>query len=250
MVITPIKTRRVVPGKQSIFDVLDESLNELSEKSVLAITSKVISLCEGRVIPIDKIDKEELVKQESDHYMPEGTSKYGFQFTITGNTLIPSSGIDESNGNGHYILWPANPQKTANDIRKYLRKKFGVKNLGVIITDSTCMPLRWGTIGIALAHSGFKPLNSYIGKPDLFGRPFKVSRSGVASGLAAAAVVAMGEGNEQTPIAILEDLPFVIFQDHDPTTKDINELIVARKDDLFEPFLGSVEWRKGKRKNR
>ena len=250
MVVTPIETSRVVLSQQTIFDVLNESLEKLSEKSILAITSKVISLCEGRAIPMDGVDKEMLVKQEADYYLSSGSSKYGFQFTITGNTLIPSSGIDESNGDGHYILWPANPQKTANDIRRYLRKRFNLKGVGVIITDSTCMPLRWGTIGIALAHSGFRPLNSYVGKPDLFGRAFKVSRAGVASGLAAAAVVAMGEGDEQTPIAALEDLPFVIFQDHNPSTKDINELIVDRKDDLFEPFLESVKWQRGRRSDK
>ena len=32
------------------------------------------------------------------------------------------------------------------------------------------------------------------------GRPFKMSQANVAAGLAAAAVVVMGEGSEQTPL--------------------------------------------------
>lgn len=245
MIVRPVKTERIEAGQKTIYEVLDKSLDEVQEKSLVALTSKIISLCENRVVPIGEVDKESLVRQEANYYMPSGSSPYGFQFTITNNTLIPSSGIDESNGNGYYILWPQDPQKTANSIRSYLQKRFQLKAVGVLITDSTCMPLRWGTIGIALAHSGFKPLNDYVGKPDLFGRPFKVSRAGVASGLAAAAVTVMGEGDEQTPVAVIEDLPFIKFQTGNPTTKDIYELIVAREEDLFGPFLDSVEWKKG-----
>ena len=245
MVVRPIKTDRIESGKQTIYEALDKHIESLSEGSILVVTSKIISLCEGRTVPVKESAKESLIRRESDYYMPEGSNRYGFQFTITKNTLIPDSGIDKSNAGGPYVLWPSDPQNTANDIRKYLRGRFKLAKVGVLITDSTCIPLRWGTIGIALAHSGFRPLRNYIGKPDLFGRPFKVSRAGVAGGLAAAAVVVMGEGDEQTPIAILEDLSFVEFQDNDPTRRDINELIVERKDDLYGPFLESVKWKRG-----
>lgn len=246
MKVTPIKTERVTVGGGTIFQLLDKHLPGLPEKSVLVVTSKIVSICEGRTVPVEGTDKAKLVRREADYYMPAEKSRYGFEFTITRNTLIPVSGIDESNGNGQYILWPENPQKSANEIRHYLKNRFNLKNIGVIVTDSTCMPLRWGTMGIAIAHSGFKPLNDYIGKNDLFGRPYKVSRAGVASGLAAAAVTVMGEGAEQTPIAMIEDIPFIVFQKHDPTLADINQLLVAREDDLFGPFLESVKWEHGK----
>lgn len=247
MIVTPVKTDKVKPGSHTIFELLDEHLPTLPEKSILAVTSKIVSLCEGRVLPIKGTDKQKLVEQEADYYLPASLSKYDYPFTITHNTLIPASGIDESNGDGHYILWPKDPQKSANEIRKHLKKKFSVKDVGVIITDSTCMPLRWGTIGIAMAHSGFRPLNTYIGKPDLFGRPFKVSRAGVASGLAAAAVVAMGEGAEQTPVVVVKDVAFIEFQDRDPSPEDIAELLVPKDEDLYGPFFEAVEWKKGKK---
>ena len=69
-----------------------------------------------------------------------------------------------------------------------------------------------------LAYSGFRALNDYVGRPDLFGRPFTVSQADVAGGLAAATVLQMGEGAEQTPIAVLTELPFVQFQDRDLAT--------------------------------
>lgn len=98
-----------------------------------------------------------------------------------------------------------------------------------------------------LAYSGFRPLNDHVGKPDLFGRPFRVSQVDVAGGLAAAAVLQMGEGAEQTPIAVLSDLPFVQFADGDPAPEELATIMIPLEEDLFAPFLLSVEWQKGKR---
>jgi F420-0:gamma-glutamyl ligase len=191
--------------------------------------------------------KDKLVRSEADYYLPDEEIKPGFSFTIARNTLIPMAGIDESNGNGYYVLWPENPQKSANEIRKYLRDKFGLQNIGVVITDSTCMPMRWGVVGIALSYSGFRALNDYTKKKDLFGRTFEVSQAGVASGLAASAVAAMGEGAEQTPLAVISDVPFVQFQDKDPTQKELELFYLKDKDeDLFAPFLNAVKWQKGR----
>jgi F420-0:gamma-glutamyl ligase len=214
----------------------------------VVITSKIVSLCENRVLPIGQYSKEELVKKEADQYVPF-VNKYGFHFTISKNTLIPAAGIDESNSDDNYVLWPINAQKTANNIRDYLVKKSKHKNIGVVITDSTCMPLRRGTTGIYLAHSGFKALNNYVGKPDLFGRPFTVSQSNVASGLAATAVLCMGEGAEQTPICFIYDAPFVQFQDRNPTKRELNDLNIPLDEDIFAPFLTAVEWKSSKGEN-
>jgi len=55
----------------------------------------------------------------------------------------------------------------------------------------------------------------------------------------------MGEGTEQTPIVIMEDLPFVQFQDQNPTKTELENFYIAiAKDDLFAPFLNSVPWQK------
>lgn len=247
MIVRAVKTEVIHQSRSTLFQILDRSLTGLSEGSVVAITSKVVSLCEGRVVPADQTRKDKLIRQESDYYMAQD-NKYGFSFTLKNNTLIPVSGIDESNGDGYYILWPENPQRTANEVRKYLKDKFNLRKVGVVMTDSTCVPMRWGTVGIALAYSGFAATNNYIGEKDLFGRPFRVSRAGIASGIAASAVLAMGEGTEQTPIAVIEDVPFIQFQDQNPTTEELATFYIAQKeDDLFAPFLNAVKWQKGKK---
>ncbi len=249
MIITPVKTRRIRPGQYSLEQFLDESIKKLADGSVVAITSKVVAICEGRVVPIGSVDKQKLVEQESDYFIPAELSKYEFSFTLLHNTLIPAAGIDESNGDGNYILWPKNPQNSANKIRLYLKDRFKLKRIGVLIVDSTAYPLRYGTVNIVIAHSGFLATNDYRGQPDLFGRPFKVSISSVAGGLAAAAGVVMGEGTEQTPIAIIKDVPFVKFQDRNPTKKELDSFYIPiLKDDLFAPFLSKMPWQKGRNK--
>jgi F420-0:gamma-glutamyl ligase len=55
----------------------------------------------------------------------------------------------------------------------------------------------------------------------------------------------MGEGDEQTPLALLEDLPFVKFQQRNPTDEEIASLRIAREDDIFWPFLRNGSWHKG-----
>jgi F420-0:gamma-glutamyl ligase len=219
----------------------------LTEGSVLAVTSKIVSVTEGRIVPMTSVDKDELIKQESQYYLPRNLSRYDVSFTITHHILAPSAGVDESNGDGNYVLWPKDAQQSANMIREHISQKFGLKNFGVIITDSKTTPLRWGVTGTVLAHSGFAAIKDYIGQNDLFGRPFVYEKLHIADSLAASAAFVMGEGAEQTPMAIITDIPQVEFQHRNPTQEELNSLIIAKEDDLYAPLLTSVEWEKGKK---
>lgn len=245
MLVTPIKTEKIFAKTQTLEQVLTNALpKKLPEKCILAISSKIISLCEGRVMPIKSTNKEVLIKREAEHYLPASFTQYGYHFTIIHNTLLGAAGIDQSNGNNHYVLLPKNPQKTANKVRAFIKSTYQLKNVGVIITDSVSMPpLRRGTMGIALAYSGFMALNNYIGKLDLFQHPLIVSQANIAGGLAATAVLAMGEGAEQTPICLIENAQFVTFLDRNPTVKELQEVYVSLDSDLFAPFLKSAPWK-------
>lgn len=247
MIVTGVKTDIITAGAMSLTDLLDTAITSLDENSVVAITSKIVSLCENNVVPIEGTDREELIVQESHYYLPMEYSKYGHHFTVTNNTIIPAAGIDASNGDGDYVLWPKDAQATAVMAWHYLRKRFGLKNVGVIITDSTSHPMRRGTMGITLAYCGFKALKNYIGQPDLFGKPFSVSQADIAGGLTAAAVLQMGEGTECMPLAILSDVPFVEFQNREPNNEELGETTIPLEDDLFAPFLQNVPWQRGKK---
>lgn len=247
MKVEAIKTEKITPGKITLLSLLDKYVSGLQEGSILAITSKIVSICEGRVVAVSGADKDELVRKEADLYLPKEENKYGVFLTIKDSLLIPTAGIDESNGGGHYVLWPADPQKTANKVREYLEKRFNLKKVGVIITDSKTTPLRWGTSGVAIAHSGFMALKNYIGTPDIFGKDFQMTKASISDALSASAVLVMGEGREQTPLSIISDVPFVKFQDGNPTVEELNELKISIDDDLYAPLLKSVHWKKGKK---
>jgi F420-0:gamma-glutamyl ligase len=176
--------------------------------------------------------------------LPASSNSYGITLTITNNILIPSAGIDESNANGCYVLWPRDVQRTANQLRIHFKEKHRLHEVGVIITDSTTTPLRRGTTGISISHSGFSALNSYVDQPDIFDKPMRVTQANVGNGLASAAVVVMGEGSEQTPLAIINDTPFVAFQDRNPTNEELNALTISLDDDLYGPVLRAAPWLK------
>ncbi|MFY9484334.1 MAG: coenzyme F420-0:L-glutamate ligase [Patescibacteria group bacterium] len=242
MTIKPIKTHKI-DGKQTILDVLEHYLPSLTEQSIVAITSKIVAICEGRVVKMGTIDKAALIQKEADYYIRSKSSNDYAILTIKNNMFIPSAGIDESNGNGYYILWPNNPQKTAVATRKWLAKRFKLNNVGVIITDSKTTPLRWGTTGVALGYSGFEGIKNYVGKKDIFGRALEVTKANVVDPLAAMAVLAMGEGAEQTPIAILEDPGFVSFKKNYPSKKELALLNIGLKDPMYQPLLAGAPWR-------
>jgi dihydrofolate synthase / folylpolyglutamate synthase len=215
MIVKGLKTEKVTSGSIDMNGLLDKHLKGLKEGNIVAVTSKVVALCESRTEPIGSIDKEELVKRESDLYLPLSQNKYGLSFTITHNTLIPAAGIDESNGNGDYVLWPEDPQASANKIREYLAQRFGLKRIGVVLTDSTARPLHYGTEGVAIGYSGLSPTKSYIG---------------------------------QTPIAIIEDVDFLDFQDRNPTRDEVEAFYLDHMDDdLFAQFLQKMDWLLGAR---
>ncbi len=246
MIVTAYKTPKIVVGNR-LLETLDACLPKLPERSVVAVTSKIVSICQGRVIKNDgTIDKHDLIHKESQLYMEEENSRqWGIVLTVKNDTLIASSGIDESNGNGYFILWPVNIEKTAADVWRHLRETHHLKHVGVIIIDSHTTPLRWGVTGIGIGFCGFEPLKNYIDQPDIFGRLLHVTKASVLDGLSAAAVLVMGEGNEQTPLSVISGVPFVRFADRPPTAKEIQALHISITEDIFSPLINSPLWKKG-----
>lgn len=246
MNVQPIKTTTVKPG-QPLLPFLDQSLPPLREQSIVVITSKIVSVCQGRVKTHTQApDKKALITSEVDYYIDASTSSpFDVMLTIKDDILIANGGIDESNGNGLYILWPTDLPKTTSEIWEHLRKKHGVEQLGVIVTDSRVVPMRWGTLGIGLSWCGFEPLYTYIGKPDIYGNNLKMTRASHIDGLAAAAVLVMGEGNEQTPLALISDVPFISFTNKPPSTEELQTLRITKEIDIYSPLTNSDKWKKG-----
>lgn len=228
MQILPIKTRVLQPPQDDLFAVLDESLPTIKDGDVLAVSSKVVAIAEGNCISAEEADKRAIVEQEADALIPRD-DYWPTPLTIKHNAFISAAGVDASNANGHYVLLPKEPFSSAATIRNYLKQKFNLTNIGVVITDSHSMPLRRGAMGISIGYAGINPLKSLVGEKDLFGRSFKVEVANVVDAVAAAATLVMGEGSESQPLVILRDVPELSFID----TTDSGEHFVPPAEDIF-----------------
>lgn len=229
--IRPIKTRIFKEGEDLLSFVMDY-VKKIRQKSVIVVTSKIVALAEKRTAVAENVQtKEKLIRAESELAIP---TKYVW-LTVKDGMVMASAGIDESNANGKLILLPKDSFKTARALRIKLRGQYGIRHLGVLITDSRTVPLRAGVTGVAVGYAGFRGIKDYRGMPDIFGRKFKFSRTNMADGLAAAATLTMGEGNEQQPLAMIEGAP-VAFCDQ------INrkELHIDIKEDMYRPLFSKL----------
>ncbi len=237
MEILALKTRRLNPPQDDALVALSEALDSfggLKDGDVLVITSKIISLHQGRSIPVDQVpDKDELIIREAQSYLPRAVVPHNYAVLTLHNHLIaPSAGIDESNALDHYILLPEKVDQVATEWHQFFKERYQINNLGLIITDSRSNPLRLGVTGVSLSFAGFHPLRDYRGQADLFGRPMKISQTNIVDSLAAAAVFAMGECSEQTPAAIVRGVSGLNFTDEDCQS----ELWLSPNDDIYQSF--------------
>ena len=227
MIIKSIKTNVFQEG-DNLFLFITRYIKKFAERSIIVITSKIVALAQGRTVDPRQISWDKLIIKESQWAIP---TKYCY-LTLKEGMIAPNAGIDKSNADGKWILWPRDSYGAAEDLRKRLSRHYGIKKIGVLITDSRVLPLRKGITGVALGYSGFKGLRNYIGKGDIFGRKLKMSRANVADSLAAAAVLLMGEADEQTPLAMIENAPveFVFKQNK-------RELKINPAADLYRPLF-------------
>jgi coenzyme F420-0:L-glutamate ligase / coenzyme F420-1:gamma-L-glutamate ligase len=212
-----------VPIKKGEFDLFDSiilSNFKFRENDILIVSSKYVSMSEGSVMNLDKVKVgrkakslaseyhmsaklAELTLREAD-YIYKGIP--GFLLAVKNGVMAPNAGIDKSNvPQGFVVLYPSEPFKSAENLRRRFLVNLGIK-VGVVIADSRLMPTRIGTIGVALASAGFEPVEDQRGKRDLFGNILKVTLKAVSDSIAAMGVAVMGEGSESTPIVVIRGI--------------------------------------------
>ena len=232
MEISPIKTK-IFQENEDLISFIFKYVKNLKENSILDVTSKIVALSEGRVVEyINEAQRNNLIKKESDFAMKTKI----VWLTIRDGMVMANAGIDESNAKSKLILLPKDSFKSASMIRTALCKKFNVKNLGVLITDSRLIPLRKGVVGVALGYAGFQGIKNNIGKKDLFGKILKMSQTDMADGLATSAVLCMGEARECQPLAMITEAPVVFV-------KKVNksELVIDPKKDIYAPLFANFK---------
>ena len=208
----------------SLEEAMVRSGLSFQDGDILVVSESTVATAEGRVVALHdvtagplalsmaaKYSKDpremELILQESDEIMG---GIPGVVLTLQKGFLYPNAGIDNSNAPpGHVVLFPADAQKSAFEIRERMAKG---RRIAVIIGDSRTHPLRLGCVGVALACVGLEPVEDARGQKDLFGRELKITRKAVADNLVSAAQIVMGEGDEGIPAVIIRDAPVPIIE--------------------------------------
>src|SRR3989338_1693432 len=225
MKVIPIRTRMFRQG-DSLEDFIVEHLARPNEGGIIAVTSKIVALSQGRVVSLTgPMEKERWIRKGSSQTLK---TPWCFLTKVNGE-WVANAGVDESNADGSLILLPRNIQRTAASLITRLKKRYRLQRLGVIITDTRICPMRVGTMGVAVGYAGFAPIKNYVGMPDLFGRKLKRTQANNVNALAIAAVLVMGEGAERRPLAVIEGAD-VVFGGHAPS---IASLTIDPRDDLY-----------------
>jgi coenzyme F420-0:L-glutamate ligase/coenzyme F420-1:gamma-L-glutamate ligase len=220
----PVKTRTIRLG-DDLIGILVESLKErdiaVENGDIVVVASKVVSLLEGRVRKLQEVSasKEatklgkkfsvspelmQLILDESD-FIVGGSS--GFVLAVRKGFPCANACIDAANAPGGFlVLPPVNADESARHIREGIKTKTG-KNVAVVVADSGLLPGKRGTIGVALGFAGLKPSKNYVGKKDLYSRPFQVTYQSVVDDIASAANLLMGEADERIPFIVVRGAP-------------------------------------------
>jgi coenzyme F420-0:L-glutamate ligase / coenzyme F420-1:gamma-L-glutamate ligase len=198
---------------------------ELLDHDVLVVAQKVVSKAEGRYVDLTEVkpgsealalsieaQKDprlvEVILAESRRVIRHRPGvlivehRLGF---VVANAGVDQSNVDPSKGAEPVLLLPRDPDASAQQLHERLRQQLG-KSIGVVISDSFGRAWRLGTVGVALGAAGLPSLVNLRGRPDIYGRRLRVSETGFADEIAAAASLLMGQANEATPVIVLRGL--------------------------------------------
>jgi coenzyme F420-0:L-glutamate ligase / coenzyme F420-1:gamma-L-glutamate ligase len=216
----------VTPGT-SIADKLLESLRRRRQRlrrgDILVVKHKIVSKSESRLVDLATIAPSAESMAWADQYNLDARvielalresravirRKNGVLITETEHGfLCANSGIDVSNVDGGKtaLLLPEDPDRSAANLRRALKKKTGVA-VPVIITDSFGRPWREGLTEFAIGIAGMKPMRDDRGRRDPHGYKLKASVEAVADELACAAGLVCGKLN-RAPACIVRGFSY------------------------------------------
>lgn len=225
---------------------LDRSGVQPKAQDVLVVAQKIVSKSEGRAVELSSVtpgaraievartvNKDprlvELILSESRRIVRQGPDvlivehRLGF---VGANAGVDQSNVGPQDGIERALLLPIDPDASAERMRAGLVRHFGI-DIGVVINDSFGRPWRLGTSGVALGVAGLPAVKDLRGRPDLLGRPLRVSISAFADEIAAAASLLMGQGDEGRPMVIVHGLTW-----HEPPSP-ATALLRPADEDLF-----------------
>ncbi len=227
----------IVPGDDLAAMIVALGRGHLRDGDILAVTSKIVSKAEGRVMQAD--DREDAITAETVRVvatrMPSTSG--GLITRIVENRLglvMAAAGVDASNtAEGTVLLLPSDPDASARRIRAALREQLGL-DAGVIITDTSGRAWRGGQTDIAIGSAGVRVLDDLRGTHDAHGRAILVTAPAAGDELAGAADLVKGK-TSQRPVAVIRGMAHLLRHDDGSA----RELLRPIEEDLFH--TGSQE---------
>lgn len=227
-----------------ILEALKRQKLRISNGNVIAVPSKVVSICQARIVKLSEVKlsgkaetlarKWNMDKRLAQVVMDEADAilggVQGFMLTLKDNILTANAGVDLKNSlPGTATLWPTDPDESARKLRSLLEKRYR-SNVGVMIVDSRITPLRLGTTGLAIGLSGFSPVRDERGKPDLYGRAIRFTRTNIADDLAASAHLLMGETKERVGAVVIRNAHVELSESSSGSAAKLNleECLITR----------------------
>jgi len=208
---------------------LEEAGATLQDGDVVCIASKVVAKAEGHTIVLPPGDpvaaRRALARDVSRRVVAD--SPLALVLETHHGFVCANAGIDASNvDDGHALLLPEDPDRSAAVLRDEIRSAFGV-DIGVLVTDTFGRPWRLGQTDVALGAAGAPVLRDERGRHDLHGRPLDVTVAAVADELAGAADLVRTK-DSGAPFVLIRGLPASLDRGGDG-----QDLVRRSQDDLF-----------------
>ena len=208
----------------------------LRDGDVLAVTQKVVSKAEGRLVPEDGAGRAAWIERESVRVLARrgdlviAETRHGF--------VCANAGVDSSNVEAGFLtLLPEDPDASAERLRSALRERLGV-HVGVVVTAPFGRPWRQGLVNVAIGCAGLPPLVDLRGTADHHGRDLEATVIALADEVAAASGLVMGK-SARVPAALVRG----VAAEAEPGPA--RALVRPREDDLFrESPLVSISARR------
>jgi dehydro coenzyme F420 reductase / coenzyme F420-0:L-glutamate ligase / coenzyme F420-1:gamma-L-glutamate ligase len=183
--------------------MLAEPLRSLGVRDgdVVAITQKIVSKAEGRVVPDEGDGRSAWIERETRRIVARrgeliiAETHHGF--------VCANAGVDASNvETGFVSLLPVDPDASSEAIRASLLERLGLSRLGVVMTDTFGRPWRNGLVNVAIGCAGLPAIVDLRGQADHHGRALEVTVVALADEVAAASGLVMGK-SARVPAALL-----------------------------------------------
>jgi len=216
-----------------ITEALGASDQELRDGDVLAVTQKIVSKAEGRVVrEADGPGKQGWIERETRRVVARrgdlviAETRHGF--------VCANAGVDASNvGEGLLALLPEDPDASATRIRAGVGRLTGAA-VAVVVTDTFGRPWREGLTNVAIGAAGLPSLIDLRGRTDANGRDLEVTIVALADEIAAASGLVMGK-SDGVPVALLRGVEPPAWAPEAPASALVRDPSM----DLFR--LGSFE---------